>query len=404
LTQRFSMKCTFRGARFASQVFHHFPLPNSRLLSSFSTTPFHKISHPFYSHNANPLPNSISIYSHSYSTQSPSSASSKTPSKSTPLQLKIQAFQQSSILQSLHSIKSQYTSLSTSGLGQLMRLDKPTGTFLLFAPCLLSSTLAIHLTSSSFLLHIPLFTSFFIGSLLLRGAGCVINDIIDRDFDKHVKRTSNRPLVTGAVSLPESILFFCTLSLSSLPILFILPKPAQLLALSGFFPAMLYPFAKRFHAFPPQFILALTFNIGALVGFASVSQIDSIVNIIGVQSMSLYAACVSWTLLYDTIYGHMDKSDDIKIGISNSALMLKPEKAWLSGFALVQIVCLGLCGVSSGLNWPFYVGLVANSAHLVEQIYLVDLNSRMSCQKAFKSSTLSAIYTYLGLIASLALN
>ena len=196
----------------------------------------------------------------------------------------------------------------------LMRLDKPTGFLLLFWPCSWGMAYNLNYLHISYQWFYFLFL-FFVGSILMRSAGCIYNDIVDKEIDKKVERTKNRPLASGKVSLRNAWILILTLCFLSLIILFQFNIKTIFFSLSIIFIVLLYPFAKRF-TYWPQLILGIVFNFGILLSWLSLN--DSF--IIGI--ILLYLSGIFWTVGYDTIYALQDIVDDKKIGVKSLALLL----------------------------------------------------------------------------------
>ncbi len=193
----------------------------------------------------------------------------------------------------------------------LMRLNAPTGYLLSFFPAAYGLILASQTILDLF--YLPLF---FIGSVLTRAAGCIINDIFDKDFDRKVTRTKNRPLASGTISVKTAIVILLVLLLCCLAILLLLTNTSIIVGFVAFFLIILYPLMKRITYFPQAF-LGVTFNAGALIGFAAIQDA------ISKNAVILYIACGFWTMAYDTIYAFMDIKDDKKIGIKSTAIFFE---------------------------------------------------------------------------------
>ncbi len=208
---------------------------------------------------------------------------------------------------------------------RLARLDRPAGTWLLLWPCLAGLALAGGLRSA------PLLALWFaLGSLAMRSAGCVWNDIVDRDLDRQVARTRARPVASGQISVKAALAFAVALSLIGLIVLLQLRPLAQIIALASLIPVAIYPFMKRI-TWWPQAWLGLTFNWGALVGWAAVAEPE-------LPMLLLWAGGIAWTLGYDTIYALQDIEDDALVGIKSSARALGPRaRAGVAGFYAAAI-------------------------------------------------------------------
>lgn len=258
---------------------------------------------------------------------------------------------------------------------RLARMDRPIGIWLLLLPCWWSVTLA-----SDGWPNILIMAQFAVGATVMRGAGCTINDIVDRDIDAKVARTASRPIPSGDVSVKQALVFLALQLIVGLSVLAQFNQFAFLLTLSSLVLVVLYPFAKRF-TYWPQLVLGLTFNWGALVGWATVrGQLDW-------PAVALYAGGVFWTLGYDTIYAHQDKQDDILIGIKSSALALGEQtKTGLLLFYGATITLFGLSGYLIDAHTPFYVGLGLCAGHLVWQVRTVDIHNPGVCMAKFKSN------------------
>ncbi|XP_078162060.1 4-hydroxybenzoate geranyltransferase 2-like [Carex rostrata] len=260
----------------------------------------------------------------------------------------------------------------------LARLDKPIGTWLLAWPCMWSITMAAYPGEIPDLKMLALFGC---GAVLLRGAGCTVNDLLDRDIDVKVERTRSRPFASGMLTPFQGIGFLGFQLLLGLGILLQLNFYSQVLGASSLLLVFSYPLMKRL-TFWPQAYLGLTFNWGALLGWAAIREsLDpSIV-------LPLYTAGVCWTLVYDTIYAHQDKEDDVKVGVKSTALRFGNDtKYWISGFGAACIGSLAFTGYNANLAWPFYPFLAAATGQLMWQIFTVDLSNRMDCNRKFVSN------------------
>ncbi|XP_030544014.1 4-hydroxybenzoate polyprenyltransferase, mitochondrial [Rhodamnia argentea] len=260
----------------------------------------------------------------------------------------------------------------------LARLDKPIGTWLLAWPCMWSITLATNPGSLPDLKMLMLFGS---GALLLRGAGCTINDLLDRDIDVMVERTKSRPIASGLLTPFQGLCFLGFQLLLGLGILLQLNNYSRILGASSLLLVFSYPLMKRF-TFWPQAYLGLTFNWGALLGWAAVKgSLDPYI------VLPLYFSGVFWTLVYDTIYAHQDKEDDVKVGVRSTALRFGDlSKEWISGFGIACISSLALSGYNADIGWPYYAFLIAASGHIAWQISTVDLSCRADCNRKFVSN------------------
>jgi 4-hydroxybenzoate polyprenyltransferase len=265
---------------------------------------------------------------------------------------------------------------------ELVRLDKPTGTYYLFFPCLfstlLAAPLAVPITSPLSVLGTSLL--FFSGALIMRGAGCTINDLWDRNLDPHVRRTRLRPIARGAVT-PFNALFFTGVQLfTGLGILLQFPYQCLFYGVPSLLLVATYPLAKRV-TYYPQFVLGLTFSWGAFMGFPALG-VDLLQNSAAITAAAfLYTSNIAWTVLYDMIYAHMDIKDDSKAGIKSIALKHdKQTKQILSGLALTQICLLAGAGMAAGAGPVFFIGSCGGAAvTLAVMIKKVNLKSVKDC-------------------------
>lgn len=269
---------------------------------------------------------------------------------------------------------------------RLARLDRPIGIWLLFFPCFWGVALA-----SSGLPDASLLLLFGLGAIVMRSAGCTFNDIVDREFDAKVERTQGRPLASGAVSVANAGLFLSVLLLAGLGVLLFFNRFTVLLGAASLVLVLLYPYAKRFTHWP-QFVLGLTFNWGALLGWTAVKgEIDA-------AALALYGGAVFWTLAYDTIYAHQDKADDLLIGVKSTAIRLGPRtKPFLFAFYGVALFLFAASGMLAGLSWFFYAGLGLLGAHFVWQVVDLKIDRPGDCLQKFKSNQ------WAGLILALAI-
>jgi 4-hydroxybenzoate polyprenyltransferase len=243
---------------------------------------------------------------------------------------------------------------------RLARIDRPIGTWLLLFPCWWSLSLAA--SAGTRPPDLRLIGLFALGALVMRGAGCTYNDIVDRDFDAKVARTFNG--------------FAVWLGLASMALV------------------LAYPFMKRV-TYWPQAWLGLTFNWGALLGWAAVT------GGIAAPAVLLYLAGIAWTLGYDTIYAHQDKEDDALVGVKSTALRLGANtKPWLVLFFGLAILGLGAAGWAAALSWPFYLGLAGVAAQFAWQVASLDVDDPAGCLARFKSNRYAGWLLLAGIIAA----
>lgn len=267
------------------------------------------------------------------------------------------------------------------GYLQLMRADRPIGTWLLLWPCLWSIMIASHYYGdASFIPNWQLMLLFTVGAFVMRGAGCAVNDLWDREADAMVERTKGRPLPSGRVSVFGALIFLGILCLIGLLILLQLNLFTIYVGAASLILVIIYPLMKRI-TYWPQFILGLTFNWGALLGWTAVS------GEIKLPAVILYIAGVFWTLGYDTIYAHQDKEDDIEVGVKSTALRLAENThKWLTGFYLLCFTLILTAGYLSGLGMLFFITMAAAGAHLAYQLKKLDIDDRELCLKLFQSN------------------
>jgi 4-hydroxybenzoate polyprenyltransferase len=268
---------------------------------------------------------------------------------------------------------------------RLMRLDRPIGTWLLLFPCWWGLFLATDLPQLGNMEQLvrlvfqPVIL-FAVGAIVMRGAGCTYNDIVDRDFDAKVARTALRPIPSGQVSVPRAIAFLGAQLLVGLFILLSFNGFTILLGVLSLALVFTYPLMKRV-TYWPQAVLGLTFNWGALMGWASAT------GGLGLPALALYAAGIAWTLHYDTIYAHQDKEDDALVGVKSTALKFGADsKVWLAGFSVVAVVLFEFAMAQAHLAWPALLAVALVALHLTWQIVAVDLDDPADCLVKFHSN------------------
>ena len=258
---------------------------------------------------------------------------------------------------------------------RLARADRPIGAWLLLIPCWWGSALASNgWPDWSFI------ALFFVGAFVMRAAGCTVNDLADRNFDRVVARTANRPIASGQLTVFHATVFLVILLIIGLAILLQFNTITIYLGVASLLLVVIYPFMKRF-TYWPQAFLGLTFNWGSLMGWTTIS------GELNAPALWLYAAGVCWTLGYDTIYAHQDKTDDLLVGVKSTALKFGEHTLiWLILFYCATIILLGTIGVLMDLAWPYFVGLSVGAGHFLWQLLTVNLDIPVSCLKVFKSN------------------
>ena len=271
---------------------------------------------------------------------------------------------------------------------QLTRLNKPIGILLLFWPCVWGLTLAYYFNGDTdlYLKHVLLF---FLGSILMRSAGCIFNDIIDKDFDKKVQRTRQRPIASGKISVLEALVYIAFLCLISLLILLQFNWLTIIFGLSSMTLVFTYPLMKRI-TYWPQFFLGLTFNWGIIMGWTSIT------NNISIEPIILYLAAIFWTLGYDTIYGLQDIRDDEIIGIKSTSIKFKNNIKFFVGtcFSLFVFFILILCIVME-IKKYILVSSIFFILSLVYQIIITKIDEPKTCLAAFRINNLTGLLVFL---------
>jgi len=273
----------------------------------------------------------------------------------------------------------------------LTRLTKPIGYMLLFWPCLWGLTIAYDFNNDLNIFIFYLFL-FFAGSILMRSAGCIVNDIVDRNFDKKVARTKNRPIASGKVSVKEG--FFYIVVLCSLAFLILLQFNTLtiILGLTSIAFILSYPFMKRF-TYWPQLFLGITFNWGIIMAGSS------LLNTIAPEIILLYIGAIFWTLGYDTIYGYQDIKDDEIIGVKSTSIKFKINpKKFISLCYFLSICFFILTGLIKNYEINYYIFLIFPIAHMINQIYKLKIEDNLICHKIFKSNNFFGLLIFLILI------
>jgi 4-hydroxybenzoate polyprenyltransferase len=257
---------------------------------------------------------------------------------------------------------------------RLARLDRPIGTWLLLFPCWWGLALAGERA-------LPLYVLFGLGAVLMRGAGCTLNDIADRNFDRLVARTATRPLAAREISVFQAVGFMGLQLAASAAILLTLERTAIALGVASLGLVAIYPFMKRV-TWWPQVFLGLAFNWGALMGYAAAR------GAVEWPAVLLYVGGIAWTLGYDTIYAHQDKEDDARIGVKSSALWLgDASKPWLAGFYMTAIMLWASAGAMAGFGGLFWAALALAAGHFAWQVRTVALDRPDSCLAVFRANT-----------------
>ena len=270
-----------------------------------------------------------------------------------------------------------------------MRLDRPIGFILLFYPICFS----IVAFSDLNLKIVTLLIIFFIGSIVMRSAGCIINDLLDRDIDNKVHRTQTRPLVSNALSIKNSIICLFVLLSIGLFVLLQLNLPSIILALVIVPLVFLYPLAKRYF-FLPQFVLAFTYNWGCLIGWSSLESPSRFTEI-----LLLFFSLVLWTITYDTVYATQDEDDDKKLSLNSSALLFGKHKMVILNFLIVLMYSLlMLFGKNLGFNFLFFIFLTLQLILNLMDLNYIWKNDPLKSGSYFKRNNYYGIFLLLSII------
>ncbi|XP_017964850.1 4-hydroxybenzoate polyprenyltransferase, mitochondrial [Drosophila navojoa] len=273
---------------------------------------------------------------------------------------------------------------------QLMRIDRPIGTYLLFWPCGWSIALS---ADAGCWPDFSMLGLFAIGALIMRGAGCTINDMWDKDIDAKVERTRTRPLASGQITQFDAIVFLSAQLSLGLLVLVQLNWQSILLGASSLGLVITYPLMKRV-TYWPQLVLGMCFNWGALLGWCAT---QGSVNL--EACLPLYLSGVCWTIVYDTIYAHQDKLDDLQIGVKSTALRFgENTKVWLSCFTAAMLAGLTSAGYACDQTVPYYAAVAVVGAHLVQQIYSLNIDNPSDCAKKFLSNQQVGLILFLGIV------
>ena len=275
---------------------------------------------------------------------------------------------------------------------ELMRLDKPVGTFLLLWPTLAALWLA---ADGSPPWHLVLV--FVLGTFVMRSAGCVINDWADRHIDGEVERTRNRPLVTGAVDPNHALVLFAVLLLIAAFLVLFLNIETLVAAAFGAGVAVLYPFTKRW-TYLPQAFLGFAFSWGILLAWTAVT------GTVTPEAGVLFAGSCVWIVAYDTLYAMVDREDDIKIGVKSTALLFAELDRLMVGIMqMMAVVAFLLLGLRLEFFGPYFLGVAACAGLFIYQQLLIKKRQRAACFKAFRNNTWVGFALFTGTVAEYAL-
>lgn len=280
---------------------------------------------------------------------------------------------------------------------RLMRLDRPIGAILLFLPCVFGLALGATALGRGFGIwggDFVLLALFAVGAIVMRGAGCTYNDIVDRDIDARVARTRGRPIPSGAVSVRRAWVFLALQLAGGLAILVQLNRFSIGLGVASLVLIALYPFMKRI-TWWPQAWLGITFNWGALLGFAAET------GRLALPAYLLYAGCFFWTLGYDTIYAHQDKEDDALIGVKSTARLFgQRSRRWIEAFYALALACMALALILATRRLWMIVFLVPIGLYFHWQTRRLDIDDAQRCLQIFRANREAGILIAAALVVA----
>lgn len=271
----------------------------------------------------------------------------------------------------------------------LMRFHKPIGIFLLLWPTLWALWIAAKGTPPLFLLFI-----FIAGTIVMRAAGCVINDIIDRKIDLNVSRTKDRPITSGRLSVKAALILLGFLYFAALLLVGLLNPFTIKLAIAAVILASIYPFAKRFTHWP-QLILGFAFSWGILMAFAAIT------NTLPLSAWLLFLASVLWTITYDTEYAMTDRDDDLKIGVKSTAILFgKHDRFIIALLQSAMLTVLIYLGIYLKLHWVYFLSLGVAAIIFIYHQKLIAQRNPQSCLRAFLNNNWVGLVIFLGILLS----
>ena len=275
---------------------------------------------------------------------------------------------------------------------ELTRIKKPIGIMLLFWPCIWGLTMAYDFEDSIYIYIFYAFL-FFLGSTLMRSAGCIINDIVDKNFDKKVKRTKSRPIASGKISVIEAIIFSMLLCILAFFVLIQFNLLTIILAIGSMPLAFTYPYMKRF-TYWPQLYLGITFNYGLVLGWSSITENLSIIPII------FYLGAIFWTLGYDTIYGYQDLKDDEIIGVKSTSIKFKTNPKKFVGICyFITLSMIFVTGLMMNFKYVFFIFMIIPLLHMFfYQVKNLNIRNDLNCLKIFKSNNMLGLIIYINII------
>jgi len=271
--------------------------------------------------------------------------------------------------------------------GKLMRVDKPIGTWLLLWPTLWALWLAGEGAPDQ-----GLFVIFIIGVFIMRSAGCVLNDFVDRKIDPYVERTRTRPLATGAVAPAEALTLFVALGLIAIGLASMLNRPAQLLAVIAAGLTVAYPFIKRYVSIP-QFVLGAAFGWAAPMAFAA--QTGETPEL----AWLVFGTALIWAIIYDTFYAMVDREDDLKIGVKSTAVLFGEVDLFvIAGLQILMLFALILIGYRAGLGVWYYMSVAVAAGMMAWHLWLARDRQPAGCFEAFLKNHLIGLTIFIGIV------
>ncbi len=274
-----------------------------------------------------------------------------------------------------------------SNYGKLMRLDKPIGIWLLLWPTLWALWLAGEGHPDQ-----GLFVVFVLGVIVMRSAGCVLNDFADRKIDPYVERTRSRPIASGAVAPLEALTLFAALGLIAIGLATMLNRPAQLLAIAGAVLTIVYPFIKRWVSVP-QFVLGAAFGLAVPMAFAA--QTGDTPQL----AWLVFGTALIWAIIYDTFYAMVDREDDRKIGVKSTALLFGELDLFvIAGLQVIMLVALVLIGLRAELGLWYYLSVAASACLMAYHQWLARDRTPAGCFAAFQRNHIIGLVVFVGIV------
>ncbi|WP_038369353.1 4-hydroxybenzoate octaprenyltransferase [Brackiella oedipodis] len=268
---------------------------------------------------------------------------------------------------------------------RICRLDRPVGTWLVVLPAIA----ALFQAAGGFP-NIGRLIIFCLGALIVRSAGCTINDIWDRDFDKHVQRTRSRPLTSGQITLHNAVIFLVAQLLLAACLLFFINAYSVLMAILVLPLVIIYPLCKRF-TYWPQIVLGAAFNWGMLMAWTDTTDH------LPLEAILMWLGAIAWQVGYDSMYAYADMEDDLKLGLKSTAIRFGEQGyAWLAGFYAAAVLLWSLAGHSMGMNYGYWIAMVLVCLHFFWQLNKFNINNRSQSFFLFKANIISGVILLVG--------